>query len=217
MASSAASPGGHRHRVPHGTRHRVPDGLFAGTHIRGRTGLGALRRHGARAGGELVGAVAGPGYRPPAAFPRRHVGHRRVRHGRAQVLFQRIGQVTRGRIAIVRPLLQHPVARNCVTSVGMPGPKLFDRIRLLGLMTDQFLHVRPARERRLAGQDVVERAAERIEVGPDVNLPGVAGLFRGDEVRRAQSAGPSQRGVLRRRLVLVQCLRSAEPAPCRGF
>ena len=41
-------------------------------------------------------------------------------------------------------------------------------------------------ERRAAGQQVVERAAQAVDVGADVGLLGVDGLLRGDVVGRAE-------------------------------
>src|SRR4051812_34639872 len=98
-------------------------------------------------------------------------------------------------VTIFGSLLQHPI-QDLMDLVRQPRPQFIERIRLFRLMADEFLNVRPAGEWRLAGEAVVERAAERIDVGADIDVARVARLFRRDKVRCAeQSSSPRQWGV----------------------
>ena len=71
-------------------------------------------------------------------------------------------------------------------SAGTAGFERADVGRRLLLVLDQLLEDRPLGERRPARQHVEERAAERIEVAPDVHVARVAGLLGADVVERAQ-------------------------------
>ena len=70
-------------------------------------------------------------------------------------------------------------------------------------MLKELLRDRPIRKRRLAGQEIIKRAAQAVEIGADVAAARVARLLRGDEFRRPHHRadqrqmrpGPVARGV----------------------
>ncbi len=62
--------------------------------------------------------------------------------------------------------------------------EVFDRARVLGHPAQRLGDPRPARERHLAGEQVVQRAAERVLVRPVPGGAGVRHLFGGRVVRR---------------------------------
>ncbi len=126
-------------------------------------------------------------------------------------MIHRVRQLLRRGIAVFRPLFQHP-AQNLQHLAGDAGAEILDREGLFRLVADELLHVRPAGERRLAREQVVEGAAEAVNIGPDVHLAGVAGLFRGDEIRRSEEgARPCQRGVAAALLVFVRVGQPGQP------
>ena len=51
-------------------------------------------------------------------------------------------------------------------------------------------------ERRAAGEEVIEGAAEAVDVGPDIGSLGVEDLLGGDEVGRAESLALARSGRL---------------------
>jgi hypothetical protein len=63
--------------------------------------------------------------------------------------------------------------------------KRLHRRRLRVLVLQQLLHQRAARERRLARQQEVQRAAQAVDVAADVHAVGVAGLLGREVVRGA--------------------------------
>ena len=81
--------------------------------------------------------------------------------------------------------------------------------RGLLLMLDQFLEDRPVRKRRPAREHVKERAAKRIQVAPDVDVAGVAGLFGADVIESAERHPALGEAVVAARA------RSDGPGPCR--
>ena len=71
-------------------------------------------------------------------------------------------------------------------SAGTFGFRAPDVGRRVLLVLEELLEYGPLRERGAAREHVEERAAERIEVAPDVDVAGVAGLLGADVVERAE-------------------------------
>ena len=101
-------------------------------------------------------------------------------------LGQRLGDLDRLLVAVGR-LLRHHLPQHGEHPGGHVGAERLDRLRFARLVRDELRGDRPVRERRLAGEHEVERAAERVDVGPDVHHVA-DGLLRGEVVGRAEDA-----------------------------
>ena len=78
------------------------------------------------------------------------------------------------------------LATSAASSTGTSGRDEVQRLGVHRVMRlEDVVEARPL-ERRAAGQEVVERAAQAVDVGADVGLAGVADLLRGDVVGRAE-------------------------------
>ena len=62
------------------------------------------------------------------------------------------------------------------------------RARRVVLMPQQLLRPRPAREGDAAGEQVVQRAAEAVQIAANVAAGGIVSHFGGDEIRRPGEA-----------------------------
>ena len=71
---------------------------------------------------------------------------------------------------------------------------LFDRQRIFALVFEQFFDGRSVRKWRPAGQQEIKGAAEAVEVGSMIDLRGIAGLFRCDEIGRADHRAGLRQG-----------------------
>ena len=95
-----------------------------------------------------------------------------------------------GSLAIIRSTTRGELRRHV-------GADLAERPRRLLAVGHQLLDQVAVGERRLAGQEEVERAAEAVDVGPDVGGVRVVDLLGGDVVGRAQDhalGGHARRG-----------------------
>ena len=82
------------------------------------------------------------------------------------------------------------------------------------LMRDENLHQGLALVQHLAGQKPIERAAQRIDVGPGVGMVGVHRLLGSHVVAGAHHLAAGGQPVL---VLLVRQSRDPCQAPCRGF
>ncbi len=121
-------------------------------------------------------------------------------------VFEHGREVARRPVALGRALRHEPAHHGRHRRRHL-APQLIDRRRRLLALPVQLLNQRAAGERYLARQQEVERAAQRVEVGPDVGAVRVFELLRRDVVRRADDRPVArQRGqrLLRRMRELVQ-------------
>jgi hypothetical protein len=99
----------------------------------------------------------------------------------------RLGDLGRGGEPLLRLLRQHAV-EHLQKTFGYVGAELFQRGHRLLHVRQHLLHrvavLRPT-EGRTAGQQLVERAAQRVHVGADVDRVAVEGLLGGHVVGRA--------------------------------
>ena len=98
---------------------------------------------------------------------------------------QRLGGPLRRRVAAGRVLGQHPVD-DLLQAVGHGRVELLQRPRRLRGVADHLADDVRVGERRLAGEGVVQHAAQAVDVAADVGGARVAGLLRRHVVRRAQ-------------------------------
>ena len=97
---------------------------------------------------------------------------------------QRPDHVARRLVAVLRPLGHHLLDDRHQPG-GSVRPQRRQRRRRVGRVVHELVDDRAAGERDAAGQQVVQGAAQAVDVGPDVDLAaGVLGLLRGDVVRR---------------------------------
>jgi len=99
-------------------------------------------------------------------------------------LHQRVAHLGRRLIAIAR-LLGHHLPADRDQLFRHIGPELPDRLRIDRLVLHQLLVQRTLGKRRAAGQQVVEGAAERVDVGPVVEAHP-QGLLRRQIVDRTE-------------------------------
>ncbi len=98
--------------------------------------------------------------------------------GDAEEIFQRGDNLLHARITILR-LLGHHLQQNRREIGGdVLGESFGRRYRLRGMLGDDF-HGAFTDEGRAASEQVVERAAEGIDIGAGINASGVLGLLGG--------------------------------------
>src|SRR5262245_15282722 len=152
---------------------------------RGSSGI-ATEGTDAADGGRRAGAGAGP-----AAAGRRAVGAGgcgprggpvgAADSARLAETTQRDRYRKRNLVARLRLLGNHLLKDGC-QFFGHVGPDRADRWWFCLLMLEDLLHERRAGERRLAGQQVVERAAQAVDIGANIDEVRVACLLGGDVV-----------------------------------
>ena len=130
----------------------------AGGREEARTGAGFHQRDGR---GLLRGAVGGG--------------------ARGRVVLEGLGHVAGAGEAIGRVLGDHPPDDRVEPGrdVGRGGR---ERVGIARLVGQELLGEARGRERDVAGDHMIERAAERVDVAPGVDVPRVAGLLGGDVV-----------------------------------
>ena len=166
-AGSAVTPSG----AAFGAAASLAEGRTGGCGLRRLHGGGRLAR---RLGGRLRGAAA--------------VGVLRAGRRRRQPRRQRLGHLGR-RLVAARP---GPSPSSCATTAASPSGTSGRRrgsARGCGIWCQiSFWATVPSVERRLAGQQEVERRAQAVDVGADVDVVAVEGLLRGEVVGRAEDA-----------------------------
>ena len=97
----------------------------------------------------------------------------------------RFGNVSGCLMPILRFLLNHLV-QNCRQRRGTVDSRIGQRRKRFRLMPHQTLSQRPFRERRIAGQEEIQRATETVDVGSNIDRMTVERLLRCQIVCRAQ-------------------------------
>ena len=160
-----------------GRRHQLP------TPPEGQGGGLGLRRSG--------GAVAGRGRAGGFALGSRRLRLRRTHHKPRQVALgakrlQRLGHFLRRGKPLVRLLGQHPIQHRGQLVGNVCVGLANRRHRLLHVgrhLLERASVVRPAK-RRAAREQLIERAAEAVDVGPNVDRTAVGGLLGGHVIGR---------------------------------
>lgn len=97
---------------------------------------------------------------------------------------ERVGHFSWSLIALRRVLRHHPIEDACQPGRNIAA-QLCQRLGRSLPMRCEFVQHRAVWERSVAGQQIVQRTPETVDIRPNVGLARVVRLLRGDVVRRA--------------------------------